>query len=113
MLAHRIVGLLPLAALDHQDHQVASEPLLDLLDFVLAKEVFGADVGVDVELGDVVQVCALPVPFIGLSHWGTLTVAVLVYFEEEVDLLVGELLDGLVLVVSLFLLEDGFKAVHF
>lgn len=99
--------------------------MLDPVQLLLPEEVLWTDVRVDVEFGDVVQVCALP---IGLSIYlyltiglpvilgierRTVSIGVLVYFEVQIHLLVGKLLDGLIILVCFFLLQDGLQSIHF
>jgi len=80
---------------------------------------------VHVEFGYVVQICALqivlslsfglalPLPFVWLRHWRSFSIGVFVDLEEEVHLLLGQFLNGLIFLVCLFFLEDGFEPVHF
>ena len=116
VLSYSLVYLLALAAVDDQDYQIACQPLLNLLDLIVAEEVLGADVGMHVQFGNIVKVrclavLALPLPLIGLSHWRSLSFRILVNLKKEVHLFIGQLLNRLIFLIGLFLFEDRLKAI--
>lgn len=80
VFAHSFVHLLPLDTVDNEDDQIARQALLDPVQLLLPEEIFGTDIGMDVEFGDVVQVCTLP---IGLSICLHLTIGLPVILGRE------------------------------
>jgi hypothetical protein len=111
VLSHCLIDSLTFTAVYHQDYQIARQPLFDLLNLVISEKVFGPDIGVYVEFGDVVEVGAFSIllaltlafPFFWLRHWRPF-IRVFVYLKEEIDLLIGQFFNSLVLLICLFFL---------